>query len=222
MNFLYGTSYIFMIQISLNIVSNYTINNQPSLLQMVALLEQHFSIYRWYNGLSSEWCQAIVGTNAVILLIRTLRTNFNEILSKLYTFSVKKMHLKMSSEKWRPFCLGLDVSLLSLANNAKYSRSLLSLCNRNYMFSVIQCEMMNQKQKKCRKTWVTNVAEYTSVLIHNNAAEIRHHKALWRLTTKLILFQFYLRAGVSAYTVVIADCRVNKIRLPNAACSFQE
>ena len=61
------------------------------------------------NGLSPGRRQAIIWTNAGILLIRTLGTNFSEILSKIATFSFKKMHLKMSSAKWRPFCLGLNV-----------------------------------------------------------------------------------------------------------------
>ena len=61
------------------------------------------------NGLSPGRRQAIIWTNAGILLIRTLGTNFSEILSKIRAFSLKKMHLKMSSAKWRPFCLGLNV-----------------------------------------------------------------------------------------------------------------
>ena len=74
------------------------------------------------NGLSSGRRQAIIWTNVAILLIRTLGTNFSEILrieltyqllnfhfreilmfycpgSLFYTFSFKKMHLKMSSAK---------------------------------------------------------------------------------------------------------------------------
>ena len=61
------------------------------------------------NGLSPGRRQAIIWTNVGILLIRTLGTNFSEILSEMHTFSFKKMHLKMSSAKWRPFCLGLNV-----------------------------------------------------------------------------------------------------------------
>ena len=53
--------------------------------------------------------QAIIWTNARILLIGPLGTNFSQILIEIYTFSFKKMHLKMSSGKWRPFCLGLNV-----------------------------------------------------------------------------------------------------------------
>ena len=55
------------------------------------------------NGLSPGWRQAIIWTNAGILLIWPLGTNFSEILIEIDTFSFKKMHLKMSSGKWRPF-----------------------------------------------------------------------------------------------------------------------
>ena len=58
------------------------------------------------NGLSPGWCQAIILTNAEILLIGT---NISEILIETITFSFKKMHLKVSSVKWLPFCLSLNV-----------------------------------------------------------------------------------------------------------------
>ena len=61
------------------------------------------------NGLSPGRRQAIIKTNIEILLIGTLETNFSEILSEIHTFSFKKMHLRMSSAKRRPFCLGLNV-----------------------------------------------------------------------------------------------------------------
>ena len=54
------------------------------------------------NGLSPGRHQAIIWTNAKILLIEPLGTKLIEI----HTFSFKKMHLKMSSAKRRPFCLG--------------------------------------------------------------------------------------------------------------------
>ena len=47
------------------------------------------------NGLSPGRCQAIVWTNAGILLIGPLGTNFSEILVEFHTFSFKKIHLKM-------------------------------------------------------------------------------------------------------------------------------
>ena len=61
------------------------------------------------NGLSPGRRQAIIWTNAAILLIGPLGTNFSEISIKIHILSFKKMHLKMSSGKWRPFCLGLNV-----------------------------------------------------------------------------------------------------------------
>ena len=61
------------------------------------------------NGLSPSRHQAIIWTNAGILLIGHLRINFSGILIEIYTVSFKKMHLKMSSGKWRPYSLGLNV-----------------------------------------------------------------------------------------------------------------
>ena len=55
------------------------------------------------NGLSPGRCQAIIWTNTGIVLIGPLGTNSSEILIDIYTFSFKKMHLKMSSGKWGPF-----------------------------------------------------------------------------------------------------------------------
>ena len=58
---------------------------------------------------SSGRHQAIIWTNAWILLIGPLGTNFSEILIEFLTFSFTKMHFKVSSAKWRPFGLGLNV-----------------------------------------------------------------------------------------------------------------
>ena len=44
-----------------------------------------------------------------IIVKWTLWTNFSEILIEIRTFTFKKMRLKMSSAKRRPFCLGLNV-----------------------------------------------------------------------------------------------------------------
>ena len=72
------------------------------------------------NGLSPGRRQAIIWTNDGILLIGPLRTYFSEILIEIHTFSFMKMHFKLSSERWRPFCLGLNVirmCLISWMNN---------------------------------------------------------------------------------------------------------
>ena len=64
------------------------------------------------NGLSPGRRQAIIRTNARILLIRPLRTNFSEILIEILIFSFKKMHLKVSSAKRWSFCLGINVLIV--------------------------------------------------------------------------------------------------------------
>ena len=81
------------------------------------------------NGLSPGRRQAIIRTNAGILLIGTLGTNFSEILSEIHTFSIKKMHLKMSSGKCRPFCLGFNVlrantEIMPAASQCQYQNRL--------------------------------------------------------------------------------------------------
>ena len=60
------------------------------------------------DGLSPGRRQAIIWTNAGILLIGTLRTNFSEIFIEIRMFSFKKMGLKVSSAKRRLLCLGLN------------------------------------------------------------------------------------------------------------------
>ena len=52
--------------------------------------------------------KATMWIDAGILLIGPIGTRFNEILIEIHTFSFKKIHLKMSSEKWRPFYISLD------------------------------------------------------------------------------------------------------------------
>ena len=65
------------------------------------------------NGLSPVRRQAIIRTNAEILLIGHLGTNFSEILIGIQIFSFNKTYLKLSSAKGRPFWL----NVLNLGTN---------------------------------------------------------------------------------------------------------
>ena len=65
------------------------------------------------NGLSPVRRQTITWTNADVLSIWPLRTNFSEIWIEMHNLSFTKMHLKVSSAKWRPFYSGGD-ELISL------------------------------------------------------------------------------------------------------------
>ena len=61
------------------------------------------------NGLSPGRRQAIIWTNAGILSIGPLKQTSVKFYSKIKQFHWKKIHLKMSCAKSRPFCLGLNV-----------------------------------------------------------------------------------------------------------------
>ena len=75
------------------------------------------------NGLSPGKRQAIIWSNAGILLMGPLGTELREILIKIYTFLFKKMHLKMSG-KWPLSCLGFSVLTPS-----KYVKHIYALWN---------------------------------------------------------------------------------------------
>ena len=61
------------------------------------------------NGLSPGRHQAVISSNSGIILIGALGTNFNGILIETLAFSFKKMCFKVSSAKYRPFCLCRNV-----------------------------------------------------------------------------------------------------------------
>ena len=61
------------------------------------------------KGMSPNRHQAIIWANAGIMVIGPVGTNFSEIGIGIQTFSMTKMHLKMSSAKWRPFFLGFNM-----------------------------------------------------------------------------------------------------------------
>ena len=84
------------------------------------------------NGLSPKRHQAIIWTNAGILLIRPLGTNFSEILIEIQTFSLKKIRLKMSSVKCCSFRLGLNV-LIGLLIKSQVYRPWIS----NYIWTIL-------------------------------------------------------------------------------------
>ena len=53
--------------------------------------------------------QAIIWTNVGILYLDPKEQTYFIFIIEIYTFSFKKMHLKLSSAKWLPFCLSLNV-----------------------------------------------------------------------------------------------------------------
>ena len=123
--------------------------------QVTLICVSKLSILGSDNGLSPGQCQAIIWTNAGILLIEPLGTNYNEILIKIHTFSFKKMHSKMSSGKWRTFCLGL---------------------------SVLICEnVIHYNPIPLQNYYLQNVSAVVPIWFHHFQVESNHHN--WSFTT---------------------------------------
>ena len=103
------------------------------------------------NGLSPDRRQAIIWTNAGILLIGPLKTNFSEILIEILTFSFKKIRLKVSPAKRRPFCLGLNVLM----------KTWCSISGRYFIssthFGVLSIVSKNKKVGSEHKNWNLSV-----------------------------------------------------------------
>ena len=100
------------------------------------------------NGLSPGRRQAIIWTNAGIMLTGPLGTNFSEILIKIYTFSLKKMHLKMSW-KWRPSYLGLNVLIIA------YNHKIWKLRGSKSEFDFFVIALRYPGLNELRDTWCT-------------------------------------------------------------------
>ena len=87
------------------------------------------------TGLSPGRRQAIIWTNVRLLILGTLGTRFSRILIEIDTFLFKKIHLKMSPGKWRPFYLGLNV----LMKGRRVNSTRMSQANASKFYCTIEC-----------------------------------------------------------------------------------
>ena len=102
------------------------------------------------SGLSPGRRQAIIWTDAGIWIIGFLGTNFIEIATKIHAFSFKKMRLKMSSGKWRPFCLGPNV----LTRPKNYAHALKRKCLHFDEIFITGCtESCQNDNFQCSQWW---------------------------------------------------------------------
>ena len=107
------------------------------------------------NGSAPGRRQAIIWTNAGILLIGPFGTNSSEIFIEIYIFPFKKMHLKMSSGNCRPFSLGLNVLNVSHQTNLTNLIKILShishytIQNGNMYIFVLNGALWNMGQVHC-------------------------------------------------------------------------
>ena len=147
-----------------------------------------------YNGLLPSWHQAIIWTNAGILLTEPLGTNFSEMLIKIHTFLFKKMHFKMSSGKWRPFCLSLNVLTFTMLNcpYSLHQQAWYWGCrtDNTYCCSRVNFIYFSQANPRC-----DSKCEYIFYIIYIMSQHVKslynsqQHKVKW-LSSKKILVQY--------------------------------
>ena len=102
-----------------------------------------------------------------VTLIGPLGTNFSEILIELYTFPFKKIHLKMSSGKWRPFCLVLN------ALNPLWRNISGLVCRVSHCTILCKCNMC----VRCfRSSQIDQHADWTNVL---QTIFVREWERIW-------------------------------------------
>ena len=112
------------------------------------------------NGLSPGRRQAIIWTNAGILLIGPFRTNFSEISIKIITFSFTKMRLNVSSAKWHPFCLGLNVLTMARCIARPSAAMILTMKDKHVLF----CHLISHEEWFC-STLSKNVWKYKYIFM---------------------------------------------------------
>ena len=85
-------------RVQLTIIQHRLVDAMPLSAPMMVSLPMHICVTRsqWVN----QWW---------IIVNWLLRNKFCSISSKMQELTFKKIHLNMSSSKWRPFCSGLIV-----------------------------------------------------------------------------------------------------------------
>ena len=127
------------------------------------------------NGLAPGRRQAIIWTNAGILLIGHLGTNLSDIVIEMYIFQFKKIHLKMSFAKWWQFCVRLSVwwyhDVLWCPQGARASAALVGLAfikyydNGHRWASPISIEVYGSKVSNIRRNLVSNkIVDHSDVV----------------------------------------------------------
>ena len=133
------------------------------------------------NGLSPDRCKAIIWKNTAILLILTLGTNFSEMLIEIRIFASSKIHLKLSTGKWCPFCwrgellrvgirqvysifsLHQFIYNYSVFNSNPYGNDLFIWCQ----FQIICCafKLWQNTVKRKENQWIRIINPENSIMI---------------------------------------------------------
>ena len=170
------------------------------------------------NGLSSGRRQAIIRTNAGILLIRTLGTNFSVFLVEMLIFSFKKMRLKVSSAKRRPFCLGLNELSLNCAQGGPYwNRTVLLHTVTMPPFVKVRLECATQEchfiswthPLQPQQGWLT--AKMMS-MIHRSTRtrdRIKRYFIMWQILIHILIHCFQIKRQVDINNFMVYNLHSN-------------
>ena len=163
------------------------------------------------NGLSPGRCQAIIWTNAGILLIGPSGKNFSEIFIKINKFSFMKMHFKMLSGKRRPFCvsfiLGNVINLQQQLQPSFISHNLFQFhpnYSHNQAFSqcltlIFLSDFMKNLNKSirskqnCRIVWISGLKQWSQYTLQGVLWDLSKVSEIFVLSWPLLtVMQCYL------------------------------
>ena len=142
------------------------------------------------NGLSPGRRQAIIWTNAGILLIEPLGTNFSEILIGIQIFSFTKMPLKMSSAKWRLFGLGLNDLTTppsgQWVNSMRPSEACMRHQSRQSLVQIMVCLVFDTKPLSEPMLYYCQLdpGEQISVKLYSKFEHFHSRKCVWKCHLK--------------------------------------
>ena len=132
---------------------SYVNSLRPSNAYMLRWTNQH-----WFRLWLVAWsapshylnqCWKIVNWN-----LRNREQTSVKSLTKIHTFSFKKMHLKISSVKWRPFCLGL------LKHPPACCQECGSLACQSWLRATPQCVVASHQFSETRLKFSTSLSDF--------------------------------------------------------------
>ena len=156
------------------------------------------------TGLSPGRRQAIIWTNAGILLIGPWKTNCSEILISIHTFLFRKIHLKMSSAKCRPCCLGLNVlSLIKFQRDGCHCRLCIDInvfCTKAALYQAFP-SIKTDMQCIFNKDWYHSL--YYSKRYCVNVSFLCLCFFFWCILSKICIYYLLIRLSKRHWTVGI-------------------
>ena len=152
-------------------------------------------------------------TKTDLLSIEPLWTKFNEVLIEIQTFSLKKIHLKMSSVKCRPSCLALGVIMIETRNNSLVPMCIVTACavvvfKSSNMVVVLMLSPRYFGSKWLWWCWLILVSKYTSWVFSHQIAHFVQQLSIccgFVMSNSLIPLSYFMYLCVS-FTALFPMC----------------